>query len=399
MIKIKEGNVYDDASVIRRHLLEEVDVTETDRLQDLFEENPELRKVYEELQKREVVKDALSDYKRYSSKQAYKRFLAHIGCNEKLLKRPIDLIWRWHTVAAVFVLVAGISLWLTNSYRVNEKISPTVACVAPGVAKADILLPDGRVINVGKKNLNLSVNGVQVSYKSGVLSYQDTVANTSSRQMTDDLVAESNKLIIPRGGENTVILSDGTVVHLNAGSKLTYPVKFIQKQRMVTLEGEGYFEVAHDENHKFIVQTRYGNITVYGTAFNVHAYKGEQVCATLVRGKISFTNGTKELFLNPGEQAIVSAEGMEKKTVDVEEYVGWATGKYTFKNKSLKEIMEIFSRWYDVHVYYEEEALENISYTGNVKRYDNINAFLDALVLTGDLTYKVNGKNILIYRE
>ncbi|MBP1613133.1 MAG: iron dicitrate transport regulator FecR [Bacteroidetes bacterium] len=399
MIKIKEGNVYDDASVIRRHLLEEVDATETDRLQDLFEENPELRKVYEELQKREVVKDALSDYKRYSSKQAYKRFLAHIGCNEKLLKRPIDLIWRWHTVAAVFVLVAGISFWLTNSYRVNEKTSPTVACVAPGVAKADILLPDGRVINVGKKNLNLSVNGVQVSYKSGVLSYQDTVANTSSRQMADDLVAESNKLIIPRGGENTVILSDGTVVHLNAGSKLTYPVKFIQKQRMVALEGEGYFEVAHDENRKFIVQTRYGNITVYGTAFNVHAYKGEQVYATLVRGKISFTNGTKELFLNPGEQAIVSAEGMEKKTVDVEEYVGWATGKYTFNNKTLKEIMDIFSRWYDVHVYYEEEALENISYTGNVKRYDNINAFLDALVLTGDLTYKVNGKNILIYRE
>ena len=210
---------------------------------------------------------------------------------------------------------------------------------------------------------------------------------------------KSNELIIPRGGENTVILADGTTVHLNAGSKLTYPVRFAGKRRIVALEGEAYFEVVQDESHPFVVQTHLGEVMVLGTAFNVNAYTDASVCyTTLVHGKVQFSApNVGTVTLQPGEQAVVSANGTEKRTVDLDEYIGWVNGVYNFKNRSLGEIMETFERWYDIQVYYETPDLRDITYSGSLKRYGAVNSFLDALELTGDLTYKISGRKVLIY--
>ena len=117
-----------------------------------------------------------------------------------------------------------------------------------------------------------------------------------------------------------------------------------------------------------------------------------------MRGKVKFsTPYTADITLSPGEQAVVSANGSEKRVVDLEEYVGWVNGVYTFNNRSLGEIMQTFERWYDIQVYYETPALRDIAYSGSLKRYGTINSFLDALELTGDLTYKISGRNVLIY--
>ena len=212
---------------------------------------------------------------------------------------------------------------------------------------------------------------------------------------------KSNELVIPRGGENTVLLADGTTVHLNAGSKLLYPVRFVGKRRIVTLEGEAYFDVRKDEEHPFVVRTRFGEVTVLGTAFNINAYNDADACyTTLVYGKVNFsTPDQNTITLAPGEQAVVSSRGIEKRAVDVNEYIGWAQGVYVFNNKRLGDIMETFERWYDVHVYYEKESLRDLTYSGDLQRYGTINTFLNALELTGDIYYRINGRNILIYEN
>ena len=188
-------------------------------------------------------------------------------------------------------------------------------------------------------------------------------------------------------------------VNLNAGSKLTYPVRFVGKRRIVALEGEAYFEVVQDESHPFVVQTHLGEVMVLGTAFNVNAYTDASVCyTTLVHGKVQFSApNVGTVTLQPGEQAVVSANGTEKRTVDLDEYIGWVNGVYNFKNRSLGEIMETFERWYDIQVYYETPDLRDITYSGSLKRYGAVNSFLDALELTGDLTYKISGRKVLIY--
>ena len=392
----KFENVYQDAALMRRVLLGEADEAEQQELEKRLEECSDLRKIYGQLQNSETLKAAFKERQNYSSKKAYQSFLQKIGQVEPERQRRRSLHIGWYIAAAVVIFAVGLSFYMLNSSSPKEESRPLIQ---PGTQQAQLTLPDGSVIDVDKKEVNVVVDGIQVKYKEGVLSYQSTVTTQHEEKNVEEQSAKSNALVIPRGGENTVILADGTTVHLNAGSKLTYPVRFVGKRRLVALEGEAYFDVAEDENHPFVVQTHLGDVIVLGTAFNVNAYTNASVCyTTLVRGKVQFSAPNVEaITLLPGEQAVVSANGSEKRTVDLEEYVGWVEGLYVFNNRSLGEIMETFERWYDIQVYYETEDLRNITYSGSLKRYGTINSFLEALELTGDLTYKISGRNILIY--
>lgn len=392
----KFENVYQDAALMRRVLLGEADEAEQQELEKRLEECSDLRKIYEQLQNSETLQAAFKERQNYSSKKAYQSFLQKIGQVEPERQRRRSLHIGWYIAAAVVIFAVGLSFYMLNSSSPKEESRPLIQ---PGTQQAQLTLPDGSVIDVDKKEVNVVVDGIQVKYKEGVLSYQSTVTTQHEEKNVEEQSAKSNELVIPRGGENTVILADGTTVHLNAGSKLTYPVRFVGKRRLVALEGEAYFDVAEDENHPFVVQTHLGDVIVLGTAFNVNAYTNASVCyTTLVRGKVQFSAPNVEaITLLPGEQAVVSANGSEKRMVDLEEYVGWVEGLYVFNNRSLGEIMETFERWYDIQVYYETEDLRNITYSGSLKRYGTINSFLEALELTGDLTYKISGRNILIY--
>lgn len=392
----KFENVYQDAALMKKALLGEVNEAEQQELEKRLAECPDLQRVFEQLQNGETLRVAFEEYKNYSSKKAYESFLQKIGQTEPAIKKPRTFrIW-WYLTAAVVFLVIGLSFYMSNYVSIEEESKPLIQ---PGIQQAQLTLPDGSVIDVHKKEVNVIVDGVQVKYKKGVLSYEPTVTTQHEEKNVEEKPTKSNELIIPRGGENTVILADGTTVHLNAGSKLTYPVRFAGKRRIVALEGEAYFDVARDEAHPFVVQTHLGEVMVLGTAFNVNAYTNARVCyTTLVRGKVQFSApNVGTVTLQPGEQAIVSANGTEKRTVDLDEYIGWVNGVYNFKNRSLGEIMETFERWYDIQVYYETPDLRDITYSGSLKRYGTINSFLDALELTGDLTYKISGRNILIY--
>ena len=392
----KFENVYQDAALMKKALLGEANESEQQELEKRLAECPDLQNVFEQLQNGETLRVAFEEYKNYSSKKTYESFLQKIGQTEPAIKKPRAFrIW-WYLTAAVVFLVIGLSFYMSNYVSIEEESKPLIQ---PGIQQAQLTLPDGSVIDVHKKEVNVIVDGVQVKYKKGVLSYEPTVTTQHEEKNIEEKPAKSNELIIPRGGENTVILADGTTVHLNAGSKLTYPVRFAGKRRIVALEGEAYFDVAQDESHPFVVQTHLGEVMVLGTAFNVNAYTNARVCyTTLVRGKVQFSApNVGTVTLQPGEQAIVSANGTEKRTVDLDEYIGWVNGVYNFKNRSLGEIMETFERWYDIQVYYETPDLRNITYSGSLKRYGTINSLLDALELTGDLTYKISGRNILIY--
>lgn len=399
----KLENTYQDASLIKKALLGDASDEEQLVLEQRLSEHPELKAVYEKLQDSEELKDAFNKYKEYSSEKAYECFLQQIQQKEKPTAGKIRRIrtW-WYAAAAVVVLAMGISFYAMQHYQATEEANTRIAQINPGSKQATLTLPDGSTIDVQKKDINVIVDGVQVKYNEGVLSYRPTVTTQQHvEKNVDESPVKSNELVIPRGGENTVLLADGTTVHLNSGSKLIYPVRFAGKRRIVTLEGEAYFDVSKDDEHPFVVRTRFGEVTVLGTTFNVNAYNDADACyTTLVYGKVNFSAPDKEtITLAPGEQVVASSRGIEKRAVDVNEYIGWAKGVYVFNNKRLGEIMKTFERWYDVHVYYEKESLRDLTYSGDLQRYGTINTFLNALELTGDIYYKINGRNILIYEN
>ena len=228
----KLENTYQDASLIKKALLGDASDKEQQVLEQRLSMHPELKAVYEKLQDSEELKDAFNKYKEYSSEKAYEHFLQQIQQKENSSGGKIRRIrtW-WYAAAAVVVLAVGISFYAVNHYQAVEESQTRIAQIKPGSKQAVLTLPDGSTIDVQKKDINVIVDGVQVKYNKGVLSYRPTVTTQQhEEENVDESPVKSNELVIPRGGENTVLLADGTTVHLNAGSKLLYPVRFVGKR-------------------------------------------------------------------------------------------------------------------------------------------------------------------------
>lgn len=170
-------------------------------------------------------------------------------------------------------------------------------------------------------------------------------------------------LSIPRGQTFKLVLSDGSEVWLNAGSRIEYPNKFVDKDRIVKLYGEAFFNVKHDPQHPFIVQTDHLQTCVLGTEFNVRSYSASDSRVTLISGRVAVRGNSKDskyTFINPGTEAIL-AENNEwiVRKVDTDTYVYWKEGYFYFDDVPLATIMQSIGRWYNVDVVFNNKSLEN----------------------------------------
>lgn len=385
-------HIHEDAELLTKQLTKEATGDESLQAHQLLKQHPRLNEEIKTLRKGRELEQAFQTYSRYDSQKAYRRFLRQIQpvAAQKLHHRRNH--YRWYAAtAAVMLLLIG--FYMINRNEAKEK--KELVILTPGEAKGMLELANGEQIGVEKQELSIVEGDIQVNYKQGTLSYipakQQPIHQEPDKNEKNN---DYNKFVIPKGGENTVVLSDGTTVHLNSDSKLTYPVHFKGKHRIVMLEGEAFFDVAEDPVHPFIVRTHYGEVCVLGTAFNIDAYPGNEACyTTLARGKVRVSTPLDEFQeLTPGEQAIVRVDRIKKRNVDIEDYVGWINGIFSFHGETLYNIMSKLERWYNMEVIYEDPALKRLTYTGTIKRYENINSFLDAFELTGDLTYRIQGR-------
>ena len=300
-------------------------------------------------------------------------------------------------VAASIILLLGIAYFYQQGFF-NDETTPTPVIVdtntiVPGIDKATLTLEDGSVIELDKGNTyqaqNVNSNGEQIVY-----------ANTAQN------IAEIkyNYLTIPRGGQFFIILSDGTKVWLNSESQLKYPVSFIKGQtRQVELVyGEAYFDVSPSTEHhgdKFKVVNQAQEIEVLGTEFNVKAYKDEtNVYTTLVEGSVVIDNGIAKHNLSPSQQSNLNTQNnnISIAVVDVEPEISWKNGVFSFKEKSLKEIMKVISRWYDVDVVFENKDLEALKFKGILDKQQGIERILSIMKSTTINNYEIKDKTIIL---
>ena len=385
---MKKKNIYDDASLIKKSLIKDLSDKEQKELDQLLDDQS-LQDVYKELSDRGYLKKQFMEYEKYSSQKAYREFKERRGHSGRIR------IVRWvAVVAAMWVLALGVTLWMTFGKKENVAPLPVASKIIPaGEKKATLTLADGTEVHVEEITARvLQEKGMNIEYRNGEIVYH------KSEEETTEVVY--NKLEVPRGGECMIKLDDGTKVWVNAETKLKYPVAFVGDRREVVLEGEAFFDVAKNEK-PFIVETSFGDVRVLGTAFGISAYASEsESYTTLVRGKVSVEReGGEPVVILPGEQVVTSKDGkMIKQQVDVEEFVGWKDGIYVFKEKSLGEIMKTLERWYNISVDFQEKSLVDLPFTGNLKRYDDINVFFDALTRTGDMKYRVEGNQVILFK-
>ncbi len=314
---------------------------------------------------------------------------------DKMEKRNLIHFRKWVRYAAVLVVPVALAI----SYLIISQQPPHTPQVAeykkfePGQPKALLILGDGSEINLGEigDSTILRNDGTSINKNKEILDYQKS-------EIESEVL---NTIRIPRGGEYTLVLSDGTKVWINSDSELTFPVKFIGNTRQISLVGEAYFEVTKDVDRPFLVNSKGSTVEVLGTAFNVRAYADEKrIETTLVEGSVKMSLNNENAVLLPGQQGVVNDKSaIDVRQVDTRLYTSWKDGMFTFKSLSLEEIMKTFCRWYDIEVQFEEQSLKQLHFTGNLKRYEEIIPHLDLITLTTHIDFEIEGNTITIKKK
>ena len=208
-----------------------------------------------------------------------------------------------------------------------------------------------------------------------------------------------SEIIALSGHKTKVILPDSSVVMLNGGSVLKYNLNFNEDNRIVELQGEGYFDVRKDLSNRFIVRTSELSVKVFGTAFNVKAYSDDvNVEVGLKRGNIEIDRNKKKIVhLIPGEVAIFNKNAKELKIskMDVNLISAWTRNELIFDEDSLSEVIKSMERWYGVDINVAPELIDGERYTFKVKT-ESLRELLKLINLLNPINYKINGKEVLI---
>lgn len=291
--------------------------------------------------------------------------------------------------AAMFVL--GVSLvYVVTRPEPEEKIV-RAEVIKPGRLQAELRLGTG---------VRLALNehqGVYSSENAGVEIVNDTVTGKVSYHVNETGMEDSlvfNTLIVPKGGEYSLELPDGTVVWVNSESSLRFPEKFTSNRREVFLEGEAYFEVKKDANRPFYVHTEAGKVRVLGTAFNVCAYSNDRFWqTTLVEGSVMINQEEKEVLLKPNEQYQIDVRTGKAGLREVlpELYTSWRDGKFYFKAYTFEELVEKLERWYDFKMFYMNEEIKTRRFSGVVNKYQPLEEMFKFLQMTSDVQFNVKG--------
>jgi ferric-dicitrate binding protein FerR (iron transport regulator) len=198
------------------------------------------------------------------------------------------------------------------------------------------------------------------------------------------------EVIAPRGEKSIVVLPDGSSVHLNSESRITYNTDF-ENKREVSLEGEAFFEVTHHEALTFKVQTANYSVVVHGTRFNVSAYENEKTQTTLFEGSVSLQNGEKEILLQPGEMATFQDGSFSVGKADLDGVNAWTDKRFVFNSIRFEELIKKLERWYDVKINIEDQELNDIIYSGTFKNEETIWQVLDVLSISENISYERTG--------
>lgn len=308
----------------------------------------------------------------------------------------IRMYRRWGTCAATIALFLGVAVfWDINKGEKGKELIPlAVQTIEPGSPRAKLILDNGREIDLTEQQGIIRDSLALIRNAEHCLTYH-----------SDSLAAQEapviHELVIPVCGEYQLQLSDGTVVYLNAMSKLRFPNFFSGRVREVELEGEAYFKVVRNPECPFVVKSANSVVYVYGTQFNVAAYPDDsETHTTLVDGRLTVENSGHRREIKPGEQWRYDRGSgeMTVSSVDVTLYTAWKEGRLRFNDAPLEKIMQTVSRWYGVEVSYETEDLKNLCFGCNFSRHSSIEPLLRVFEANGKIKIEQDGNHLRIRR-
>ena len=319
------------------------------------------------------------DYSGIEDEKAFAELKRRIAAETKVVRPPFWQRYRYAVAAAVAAILVAGGILLLRDGRESGK---------PSLSK-DVQLAMKQSTKLGKQEAAVTV-----------LAEEAIAQAVKANAAKAETFAAARQVATEETKEYWLTLDDGSVIHLNNDTYLIYPEKKEAKTREVILDGEAYFMVAKDADRQFIVHTKQGDVKVYGTEFNVSTRETEGTTeVVLVEGSVSVTpKSGVETHIEPGQKATLG-ETLTVEQVDVEQYVAWNTGKFSFQDWPLSRIMSIVAKWYGCTVAFADESLGEPRLSGNFDRYEDLSTTIESLAMVTGFQFDLSEGSIFIHKQ
>lgn len=400
---MEESKVHKLARIIVQVRLKNVNEEERAYLNDWLDEHAANRAMYRRIVRGECIARRLREEEEIRNTADYREVERRIirmlenGRRRKWMRR---IFWSGGAAACA----AGALLYWGNTFLRGGEAEHLpasqvlVAALPPEDYEAVLVLGDGSTVDLTEQASDIRQENMVITGRDGRLSYRE-----EEQEPVGEEKVMMNKVMTGAKGY-TLTLSDGTQIWLNGSSQLEYPVRFTGKERVVTLRGEAYFEVASDSARPFIVKTEHLRTRVLGTSFNIKAYAEEGMeSATLLSGKVEVslpeTDGgvPVQATLLPGMQARVEHQGSEivVKEVVAEDAIAWRQGEFIFTDEDMLTVLYTLSRWFGVD-FIRGEMGNSYTFSGVISRDDQLFSVLEMLTMAGGPRFVIDGNKVYI---
>lgn len=351
------------------------------RISDWDEIASDKEKMLKKLSDSDYIYEKILYYKNFDIAGAWKRAkvrqLAEQDSNHSKMRK---LVWAIAATVAVLLSVAVYLFQRDGTVKENVEVHQAIANILPGrgipvlyldnnrqiVLNADMSSIEGtKDIKVGKKMIAYSKNQIEKEEK-------------------------YNKIVVPKGGEFHLVLADGSEIWLNAESTLQYFVHDVAKERVVYLQGEAYFKIAKNKQRPFKIISGEHEVKVLGTEFNINAYLGDpMIYTTLIEGKVNVGVINRpdigQILKENGKQSVYNSDNksISLRYVDTRIHTAWKDGYFIFRYSTLREVMQQLARWYDFEYEVPDRLLDNYHFSGEFKRFDDLDRVLEIIRSTG----------------
>jgi ferric-dicitrate binding protein FerR (iron transport regulator) len=317
-------------------------------------------------------------------KEVRKIWLNVTNSRRKVIRRRIIL---FSEIAAAACVAAVLFLKLFSTEKAEETFKP-IDIIAfanennlynPSEA-TQLILSDDKIISINDKETSIKYDADNITVSS------DNISKEGSQPF--------NQLIVPYGKRSILALADGTVIHINAGTRVIYPVDFGTERREVFIEGEAYFDVKADKKRPFFVKTcDDAIIKVTGTKFNVQAYSDDdRIRVALETGIVSVksSNQHNEVTLMPNQLYETCNGDYSVKDVNIMEYTAWIEGLYLYKSEKMESIIRRLSRYYGKNIEVSPDA-QNVKCSGKLDMKERLEDVLDGITFTAPVEWNKSG--------
>lgn len=308
-------------------------------------------------------------------------------------KKRLFRYW-YSSVAAVAILLLAVGSFYYVDYYEGDNFTAIEKVQKPEypVETIQLILADEKKVDIAEDSRLQYSNEGELHINTQKVDIPQKSADTDKRNST-----AYNQLIVPAAKRSFLELADGSRIWVNANTRVVYPVTFDDKEREIYVDGEIYIEVSPDKARPFIVKSKKMDIRVLGTKFNVSAYEASQEASVvLVSGKVNVrTNNRTESVLEPSDRLSYEKGFTDIRKVNVENYISWKDGFYTFDNESFSVVLDKLSNYYGKKISYNSEV-GALRCSGSLNLGEDMVKILTGLESTMPVNFTIEGEYISV---